>query len=182
MGDGITIWKGTAFPQVGCNRDISLIHSELMGLITRNESRFCPDLVPAINAMPLSIVSNSYTSQLTILKDRGDLNGRTIVCQHELTTTTNIGTYTIMYTTGEKEGEKERERERQEEKERETRREREREGEKERERQGEKERETRRERERRRERETYLCLCFIALQTRALFSAEQRFFHSYRRQ
>ena len=113
VGDGITIWKGTAFSQVGCNREISLIHSEFSGLIARNESRFCPDMAPAINATPLSNVSNSYTSQLTILKDRGDLNGRTIVCQHEITTTTNIGTYTIMYTTGEKEGEKGREGERE---------------------------------------------------------------------
>ena len=163
VGDGITIWKGTAFPQVGCNRDISLIHSEFMGLITRNESRFCPNSVPAINATPISIVGDSFTSQLTVLRNRADLNGSTIVCQYEITTTIDIGTYTIMYTTGEKEGEKERERERQEEKERERQGEKERRREREIGREGERdeEREGEGEGEKEGEREAYFCLRFI---------------------
>ena len=163
VGGGITIWTGTAFSQVGCNGAISLPHTDFLNLIAGNVSRFCPDSPPAINATALSIIDNSYTSQLIVLKDRMDLNGSTIVCQHdEGTLITTIGTYTIVYTTGEREGEKERERER------------ERQGEKERERERERRREgeTGREGERGRgergeggwgERETYFCLRFIEI-------------------
>ena len=111
VGTGITIWTGTAFTQVGCNSAISLTHSQFQMLIDGNESRFCPESPPAIITQPLSVVGDSFTSQLTVPNAGMNLNGHTIVCQHEVSNTTDIGTYTIMFTTGEKEGEGERERE-----------------------------------------------------------------------
>ena len=110
VGTGITTWTGMVFTQVGCSGAISLPHSQFPGLIARNESRFCPDMAPVINIKPFSIVDECYTSQLTVLKAGADLNGNTIVCQHDIVGTTEIGSYTIEYTTGEREGEKERER------------------------------------------------------------------------
>ena len=104
VGTGITIWTGTAFSQFpGCS-DISLTHSQFQELIDRNESRFCPESTRAIITKPLSVVGDSsFTSQLTVPNAGTNLTGHTIVCQHEISDTTDIGTYTIMFTTGEKE-------------------------------------------------------------------------------
>jgi hypothetical protein len=115
VGIGITTWTGTAFAQAGCSpTSISLNHNQFQEFINDGALRFCPDTSPAINITSLSIVDSCYTSQLTIPSLSAEYNGLTISCQHDTTQNliTNIGTHTIMFTTGKREGGRERERER----------------------------------------------------------------------
>ena len=109
VGNGITAWQGTAFGRVGCS-SLLLQHSQFNMLIRDGESRFCNDV---ILIRPLSVVDDSYTSQLT-MNASVNLNGSTIVCEHDSLSggdVTLVGTYPIVLTTG-RERERERERER----------------------------------------------------------------------
>ena len=102
VGAGITVWTGSAVPQ-GCQ--LNLQHTQFNDLIERGESRFCDDM--SIVAKPLSVVGNCYNSQLNITSVGTDLNGRSIVCEHDMVgSTNNIGSYNIMLTTGKKERER----------------------------------------------------------------------------
>ena len=100
VGAGITVWTVSVLPQ---RCQLNLQHTQFDNLITSGEPRFCGDM--SIVAKPLSIVGNCYNSQLTIASVGTDLNGRSIVCEHDMggSNPNNIGSYNITLTTGKRE-------------------------------------------------------------------------------
>ena len=83
MGDGATVWLGTAFQCDGINiHEIILRHTQFGG--SHNCIRTCND--GAIAAQALGIVNNSYVSQLNVTVSL-ELNNTTVECwySHSLT-------------------------------------------------------------------------------------------------
>ena len=100
VGSGITTWQGTAFSGIGCD-SISLQHSQFQNIINSGDPRFCPDM--SIIIRPLSVVGSCYTSQVTVPNVTVELNGSTIVCEHDSDgSVATVGTYPIIFTTGRK--------------------------------------------------------------------------------
>ena len=101
VGSGVTIWTGSAFTRIMCS-SISLNHIQFQANIDFGQLLFCPDM--KVSVRPLSVINDCYTSQLTLPSVIAEFNGSTVICYHDTDQTNEIGTYTIMYTTGERKG------------------------------------------------------------------------------
>ena len=93
VGQGATIWGGSAFRCSSTNNEITLFNTDRMG-----ESRKCND--GKISGFSLTAENNSYTSQLNVLVS-SEMIGRTIGCFHDRGgSTAEIGSSNLMITAG----------------------------------------------------------------------------------
>lgn len=96
VGDGSTVWTGTAFPN-GC-RDLTLRHNLFSG--SEGVTRFCPGMVNIV-ASSVSVDGSCYTSQLTIALS-SKLNGTSVVCEYDNGSDIFlVGEYPVILSSGE---------------------------------------------------------------------------------
>lgn len=93
----VTIWFGTAFHN--CSHDrILLRHSDFSRNDTYSLNTICGAIGTMITGRVVSVVNNSYTSQLTVYVSQ-DLVGKTIACANG-NENNIVGTAEINLTTG----------------------------------------------------------------------------------
>ena len=92
-GEGSTLWTGTAF---SCNmNEIILRHSQFS--LPEGTSMSCNN--GAISGRSIGVTDRCYSSELNVTVSP-NLNGRTILCDHDGTTQRNIGASTLNVVTG----------------------------------------------------------------------------------
>ena len=90
---GTTLWTGTAF---SCNlNEILLRHSQFS--VPGGTSGSCNN--GAITGRSIGVTNGCYSSELNVTVSP-NLNGRTILCNHDGTTQRNIGSSTLNIVTG----------------------------------------------------------------------------------
>ena len=90
---GITLWTGSAF---SCNsNDILLRHSQFS--LPGGASGSCNN--GSITGQSIGVTDGCYSSELDVTVSP-DLNGRTILCNHDGTTQRTIGASTLNVVTG----------------------------------------------------------------------------------
>ena len=90
IGEGATIWRGSAFRCSATTNELTLFHTNRMG--TCNDGK--------ISGMIVTAENNSYTSQLTV-RVSSEMIGRTIGCFHDSREGTHeIGSLNLTITAG----------------------------------------------------------------------------------
>ena len=95
VGEGATIWKGTAFDCTGTDNEIVLLHAS-----SSSSPLQCND--GAIQGRIVRTINNTYTSQLTVAVTN-ELLGRSINCIHDSISSDStiiIGSTPLTITTG----------------------------------------------------------------------------------
>ena len=95
FGNGITIWKGTAFDCSLTNNELAIFHT-----INFTSQRPLPCNNGAIVGRAVRAENGSYTSQI-IIQVSNEFNGTTVVCAHDNgTNSTDIGSAILNITQG----------------------------------------------------------------------------------
>ena len=96
VGEGITVWNGTAFSCSGSTDDIDLRHTDFSA--TGGTSKSCND--GTIEARSVGVMDDCYTSQLMV-QVNPSLNNTTIRCSHDSTMgNILIDTFTLKFVYG----------------------------------------------------------------------------------
>ena len=98
VGDGATIWKGTAFECASTDNEIVFLHAHS----SSSSSLQCNDGAIQGRITDINTTSNTYTSQLSVAVSN-ELEGRSINCIHDSGSDGSInviGSALLMITTG----------------------------------------------------------------------------------
>jgi hypothetical protein len=98
VGEGATIWKGTAFECASTDNEIVLLHARS----SSSSPLQCNDGAIQGRITDISTVNNTYTSQLSVSVSN-ELEGRSISCMHDSSSDGSInviGSTLLMITTG----------------------------------------------------------------------------------
>ena len=98
VGDGATIWKGTAFECASTDNEIVLLHAHS----SSSSSLQCNDGAIQGRITDINTANNTYTSQLSVAVSN-ELEGRSIRCIHDSSSDGSInviGSISLTITTG----------------------------------------------------------------------------------